>query len=67
MNRNRGSAVQSRTRALDAIPASVNPRALATGADPEEIEGETRYEGDIENDPDTLGRVNADKISRKNR
>ena len=41
--------------------------AFATGEDPEELEGENTFEGDVENDSDALGRVNADRIGRTNR
>jgi hypothetical protein len=41
--------------------------AFATGEDPEELEGENTAEGNIENDPDVLGRVNANRLGRTNK
>ena len=41
--------------------------AFATGESPQDIEGENTVEGDIENDPDPSGRVNADRLGRTNK
>ena len=37
------------------------------GEDPHLIEGENTVEGDVENDPDALGRVPEGKLGRTNR
>ena len=41
--------------------------AFATGADLDTAEGENTVEGDVENDPDALGRVPEGKLGRTNR
>lgn len=41
--------------------------AFATGEDPQELEGENTAEGDVENDPDNQGRVNANRLGRTNK
>ena len=41
--------------------------SFATGEDPLSDEGGSTVEGDVENDPDRLGRVNADKLGRTNK
>ena len=41
--------------------------AFATGEDPLSNEGVSTVEGDVENDPDRLGRANADKLGRTNK
>jgi hypothetical protein len=40
--------------------------AYATGEQPEEIEGDNTVEGDVENDTDPAGRVDADRLGRTN-
>jgi hypothetical protein len=40
--------------------------AYATGERPEEIEGDNTVEGDVENDTDAAGRVDADRLGRTN-
>ena len=41
--------------------------AFATGADPEELEGENTVEGDVENDANPFGGITEDKPGRTNR
>jgi hypothetical protein len=41
--------------------------AFATGEDPEAAAGDHSVEGDVENDPDAIGRVDADRLGRTNR
>jgi hypothetical protein len=41
--------------------------AYAMGGDLDDAEGENTVEGDIENDPDNLGRVPEGKLGRTNR
>ena len=68
MNRSKGIAGPKQDEDLRRNPGIGQSKGtFATGVDPEEIEGENTFEGDVENDPDALGRVNADKIGRKNR
>lgn len=68
MNRRKGIAGPKQDEDLRRNPGIGQSKGtFATGIDPEEIEGENTFEGDVENDPDALGRVNADKIGRKNR
>jgi len=68
MNRRKGIAGPKQDEDLRRNPGIGQSKGtFASGIDPEEIEGENTFEGDVENDPDALGRVNADKIGRKNR
>lgn len=68
MNRPKGIAGPKQDEDLRRNPGIGQSKGtFATGEDPAELEGENTFEGDVENDPDALGRVNADKIGRTNR
>lgn len=41
--------------------------SYATGESPEELAGENTMEGDVENDPDRLGRIDPARTGRTNR
>jgi hypothetical protein len=41
--------------------------AFATGERPEAIEGDNTVEGDVDNDTDPAGRVDADRLGRSNK
>jgi len=41
--------------------------AYAMGGDLDDAEGDNTVEGDVENDPDALGRVSEDRLGRTNR
>ncbi len=41
--------------------------AYAMGGDLDDAEGENTVEGDVENDPDAIGRVREDRLGRTNR
>ncbi|MDQ0316055.1 hypothetical protein [Amorphus orientalis] len=36
-------------------------------ADPEDIEGDNTFEGDVENDPNRIGKVDPERIGRRNK
>ena len=62
----RGSPFQSD---LDRNPGiGQSKSAFATGADPEEIEGDNTVEGDVENGPNALGGISKrDGLGRTNK
>lgn len=41
--------------------------SFATGEDPEELEGDTTVEGDVENDPNAAGGVDENRLGRTNK
>lgn len=68
MGRSKGMAGPKQDEDLRRNPGIGQSKGtFATGEDPEGLEGENTSEGDVENDPDALGRVNADRIGRTNR